>query len=144
MKLLIWHVDSFRSTITEKGRSPFVEEPVETETYVEEALIVFSAVEKSDESDPDKTAREAARTIKKHAKKVGAVNVVVHPFAHLFADLGSPESSIRIMDTVNDLLNERGLNSIRTPFGWFNRLEINAKGHPLSRIARSAPHRADL
>ena len=25
----------------------------------------------------------------------------------------------------------------RTPFGWFNTLEIRAKGHPLSRVART-------
>jgi threonyl-tRNA synthetase len=25
---------------------------------------------------------------------------------------------------------------VRTPFGWFNTLDIQAKGHPLSRVAR--------
>ena len=25
----------------------------------------------------------------------------------------------------------------RTPFGWFNILDIRAKGHPLSRVART-------
>jgi len=139
MRLQIWHVDSFRSTITEKGRSPFVEEVEEKETYVEEALLVFTAVEKSDVAEPEKSAAAAAKLIARHAKKVGAQNIVVHPFAHLFADLGAPDRAAGIMDDVNRLLVERGLNSVRTPFGWFNKLDIKAKGHPMSRIARRVP-----
>jgi len=114
-----------------------VEEPPEKETYVEEALIVLAAVEKSDEADPGEIALKAAKSIKKHAKNVGAANIVVHPFAHLFADLAAPETAVPLMDEVNRLLNERGLNSVRTPFGWFNTLEIKAKGHPLSRVAKT-------
>ena len=37
--------------------------------------------------------------------------------------------------THQELLNA-GLQSQRTPFGWFNTLQIDAKGHPLSRVAR--------
>ena len=33
-------------------------------------------------------------------------------------------------------LKETGMKVIRTPFGWFDTLEIKAKGHPLSRVAR--------
>ncbi|MFC1474490.1 threonyl-tRNA synthetase editing domain-containing protein [bacterium] len=137
MRLLIWHVDSFRSTLSEKGRSSLIEEPPEKETYVEEALIVLTAVEKSDEDDPETIASKAAKSIKKHAKNVGAKNIVVHPFTHLFTDLAAPEIAVPLMDDVNRLLNERGLNSIRTPFGWFNTLDIKAKGHPLSRVAKT-------
>ena len=75
MRLLIWHVDSFRSTVTEKGRSGFVEEPAEKETYVEEALIVLTAVEKTDEAAPETVARKAAKSIKKHAKNLKVTNI---------------------------------------------------------------------
>ena len=34
-----------------------------------------------------------------------------------------------------DLLKER-YTVLGPPFGWFNELEIKAKGHPLSRISR--------
>ena len=37
---------------------------------------------------------------------------------------------------MESLLRERGIEAIRTPFGWFNTLEMKAKGHPLSRVAR--------
>jgi hypothetical protein len=29
-----------------------------------------------------------------------------------------------------------GFSVSQTAFGWFNKLEFNAKGHPLSRVAR--------
>ncbi len=136
MRILMWHVDSFTSTITEKGRSKYVEEPTKKDTYVEDALIVFTAVEKRDEETAQGTAQIATDEIANHAEQIGVSNIVVHPFAHLFTDLGSPKISIKIMDDVNGLLNARGYHSIRTPFGWFNKLEIKAKGHPLSRVAR--------
>ena len=136
MKLLIWHVDSFKSVITQKGRSGLVEEPEEKETAVGEALIVFTAVEKQDDEQPGVSAQKAAEALAAHAKNVKCNTIVIHPFAHLFADLGNPEKAVEIMDAVKSLLSEKGFEAIRTPFGWFNKLEINAKGHPLSRVAK--------
>lgn len=34
-------------------------------------------------------------------------------------------------------LHVAGHTVTRTPFGWFNTLDLQAKGHPLSRVARS-------
>jgi hypothetical protein len=34
------------------------------------------------------------------------------------------------------MLAEQGYAVEQSAFGWFNRLEIKAKGHPLSRVAR--------
>jgi|GEM_PF-4547196 len=34
------------------------------------------------------------------------------------------------MDSVKEILLEKGFEVIRTPFGRFNTLEIDAKGHP--------------
>jgi len=62
--------------------------------------------------------------------------VVLHPFAHLFAELGSPRLAVEIMEGVRESLALQGFEVSRTPFGWFNTLEINAKGHPYSRMAR--------
>lgn len=137
MRFVMWHVDSFRSTITEKGRAKFIEEPLEKETYIEDALIVFTSVEKSDSKNPEKVARKAADTIAEHATNLKVKNIVVHPYAHLFADLGAPSVAVEVMDKTNEFLQMNELNSVRTPFGWFNKLEIFAKGHPMSRIAKT-------
>lgn len=136
MRIQMWHVDSFRCALTEKGRSKFVEEPTNQETYVEEAIIVLTAIEKTDEQKPERIAEAAASEIAAHAENLGVKRIVVHPFAHLFADLGKPSISIKIMDETHNLLVGMGYESVRTPFGWFNRLDIRAKGHPLSRVSK--------
>lgn len=130
------HVNSFRSKITEKGRSPLVETPESGETAVGEALLVLSSVEKGDEADPALVAVRAAGEISKNAANLKVKTIVLHPFAHLFARLGAPETAVEVLDRVKDVLGEKGYEVIRTPFGWFNTLEIDAKGHPYSRVAR--------
>jgi threonyl-tRNA synthetase len=62
--------------------------------------------------------------------------IVIHPFAHLFGELSSPEAAIEILTLIEEGLARLGFTVLRTPFGWFNTLELRAKGHPLSRIAR--------
>lgn len=136
MRALIWHVERFTCTITERGRSPVVEEYENPVTTVGEALLVLASVEQADETDPDGVARRAAEEIAAHARQLKVDTVVVHPFAHLFGDLSRPRTAVYVLDATAKALRERGLQVIRTPFGWFNALEIKAKGHPLSRLAR--------
>lgn len=136
MRFIMMHVNSFRSCITEKGRSRVVEHPEPRETSVEESMVVLLSVEAGDEKDPEGTAVRAAGEMEKNARNLKAGTIVLHPFAHLFAELGPPESALEIMDRVKDILREKGFDVVRTPFGWFNTLEIDAKGHPYSRVAR--------
>jgi len=42
-----------------------------------------------------------------------------------------------VLKLVEERLRSGGLAVVRTPFGWFNTLDIRAKGHPLSRVART-------
>lgn len=137
MRFVMMHVNSFRSCITEKGRSRFVEPPEPSETAVGESVLVLASVEAGDEADPAGVAKRAAGEIAKNAHNLKVGAIVVHPFAHLFAELASPDVAIDIMDRVRDELREKGFAATRTPFGWFNTLEIDAKGHPYSRVART-------
>jgi len=136
MRFLILHVNSFRCTITEKGRSKVYEQYDNPITHVEEALIVLSSVERGDEQAPDVVAARASAEIAKLAAQLKVSTVVLHPFAHLFAELGAPEVAIDVLSKTQQKLREAGLQTVRTPFGWFNSLQIDAKGHPLSRVAR--------
>ncbi len=137
MRALIWHVDSFVSRITEKGRSPVVEPMGERETRVGEALLVLASVEKSDEPAPPVVAERAAGMLADHAHKLKVDTVVLHSFAHLFAELAAPAIAIEVLKLLEDRLTAQGLHVVRTPFGYFNELEIKAKGHPMSRLART-------
>jgi len=136
MRALIWHVDSFVCIITEKGRSPLVEPMGERETRVGEALLVLASVERGDERAPDIVAERAATMLAEHARKLRVSTIVLHAFAHLFAELAAPSDAVAVMQQVATRLRDDGLTVIRTPFGWFNELDIQAKGHPLSRLAR--------
>lgn len=130
------HVDFFKSALTEKGRSPVVEPPDPPVTVVENALVVLTSVEKQDEKAPHQVAEKAAAEIAATATNLKVENVLLHPFAHLFAELSRPEMAVKVMDMVKEILLQKGYQVSRTPFGWFNTLEIKAKGHPYSRVAR--------
>ncbi len=137
MRALIWHVDSFVCRITEKGRSPVVEPMGERETRVGDALLVLASVEKSDEHAPQTIAQRAATMLAEHARRLKVNTIVLHSFAHLFAELAKPETAIDVLKETETHLSAQGFAVIRSPFGWFNELEIKAKGHPLSRLART-------
>ena len=136
MRFLAWHVDYFKCCITERGRSPLVEEYDDPETVAENALLVLASVEKRDEMSPETVAEKAAAEIAAHAANLKVRTIVLHPFAHLFGQLSRPATAVRVLQMVEEGLRARGLAVTRTPFGWFNTLEIRAKGHPLSRVAR--------
>ena len=137
MRFLAWHVDYFQCRITERGRSPLVEEYDDPETVTEEALLVLASVEKQDEAAPETVAARATTEIASHAANLKVQTVVLHPFAHLFGQLSRPAVAVQVLTMIEEGLRARGLAVVRTPFGWFNTLEIRAKGHPLSRVART-------
>ncbi|NIO16439.1 MAG: hypothetical protein GTN70_05500 [Deltaproteobacteria bacterium] len=136
MRILILHVDRFLCRITERGRSRVYEEPDRKETEFVEGLVVLTSIEKGDEANLEKVCERGADEIEKLAGSVKAGRILIHPFAHLFGELSRPEAAIEGLKLLAGLLSERGFEVTRTPFGWFNSLEVSAKGHPLSRVAR--------
>ncbi len=136
MRMLIWHVDHFTCTITERGRSKFVEEYDDPVTAVSVALLVLASVEAGDEADAEGVAQRSAEEILQLCRQLKVDTVVLHPFAHLFGELGRPSAAIAMLTAVETQLTQELQRVIRTPFGWFNKLDIRAKGHPISRVAR--------
>jgi threonyl-tRNA synthetase len=136
MRFLMLHVNSFCCSITTKGRSKVYEEYEDPLTQVDEALLVLSSVERGDERAPERVASRASAEIVKLATQLKITTVVLHPFAHLFAELSTPDVAIDVLSRTQQALSEAGLQIYRTPFGWFNTLQIDAKGHPISRVAR--------
>lgn len=136
MRFLVMHVNSFCCTITTKGRSRVYEPYEDPVTRVDEALVVLASVEQGDERAPEVVAERAAAAIRQLATQLKVSTVVLHPFAHLFGELSAPDVAIEVLHGTQEALLEAGLDSRRTPFGWFNTLQIDAKGHPISRVAR--------
>ena len=131
------HVERFCSTITERGRSKIIEDYNAKTIEVDEALLILTSVEKQDEANQDKISEKAVDEISKLARKLKVKVIVLHPFAHLFADMSSAEVALETLKLMEIRLNKNGFKVVRTPFGWFNTLELKAKGHPLSRVART-------
>ena len=104
---------------------------------VDNALVVFAAAEEKDEAEPEEVATRATAAIEKTAKQLGVQTIVLHSFAHLFVEkLAAPAIAQQILTETRAQLEVDGYSASQTAFGWFNRLEIRAKGHPLSRVAR--------
>jgi hypothetical protein len=137
VRFLAWHLNYFKCHITERGRSPLIEPYDDPDTTAENCLLILASAEKGDETAPDLVADRTADVIASHAANLKVQTIVLHPFAHLFAQLSQPTIAVQVLKRVEERLREKGLTVMRTPFGWFNELEIRAKGHPLSRIART-------
>jgi len=135
MRLLIWHVDAFVAEPAQRGRSKVATLRPKA-VSMGEGLVVFAAVEKSDESEPEAAAERAAAAIIDVAKQLGAHDITLHSFAHLFVEPAMPVVAERILNQTQALLAHDHYAVYQSAFGWFNRLEIRAKGHPLSRVAR--------
>ena len=135
MRMLIWHVDSFAAEPTERGRSKLADAEPQA-VGVGEALVVFAASEKADEPEPDAVAERAVAAVIDVAKRLGEQTIVLHSFAHLFVELSTPATAKTILDKMQAELEAQGYRVQQSAFGWFNRLEMRAKGHPLSRVAR--------
>jgi hypothetical protein len=135
VRLLIWHVDTFTAEPSERGRSKIADKDPQP-VRMSEGIVVFAAVEKGDEAEPEAVATRAAKAIAEVAGQLGVRTVVLHSFAHLFVELSNPATAQRVLATTQTRLEAEGHNVAQTAFGWFNRLDMQAKGHPLSRVAR--------
>ena len=63
--------------------------------------------------------------------------IMLLPFAHLFAEPAPPADALALIDGAAAELRSDGFVVERPPFGWFHSWDMQAKGHPLSRVART-------
>lgn len=136
---MLIHADRFSFQVTDKttvsGFSGDIA-PGEDRASLEEVLVAFVSVEKTDESDPHDVAEQAATQISTTADKVGAARVMVYPYAHLSSNLAKPRVAADALDQITDLLRGDGSFEVhRAPFGYYKSYDIACKGHPLSELA---------
>lgn len=136
---MIFHVDSFSCTATQRGRGRLVEPLAERTFTLEDGLLALVSVERGDEGRETEVVDGACGEIVKLARQVGARRVLLHPFAHLFGAPSEPHVGVSVLDALATKLESADLACVRTPFGWFYTWELRAKGHPLSRVARRIP-----
>ncbi|MHA1148967.1 MAG: threonyl-tRNA synthetase editing domain-containing protein [Promethearchaeota archaeon] len=137
MRFLSFHCDFFSYTTTKRSRSKIFEELTDQNRSgrIENVLVLFISVEKQDEENPLSIGKGIAEILK-ITEQLKIINIVLLSFAHLFGELSSPQFGLDALKQMESLLITEGYSILRPPFGWFNELELKAKGHPLSRISR--------
>jgi len=137
LRILLIHADRFGWTAKEKAIKNVEELKENEKSYsMDEALVVFCAVEKVDEKNPSQVLEKALNSIVDVAQKVKTQNIVVYPYAHLSSELSSPKTAINLLKNLNKKLVEKGYRSVTAPFGWYKSFELKCKGHPLSELSR--------
>ncbi|MCW3132147.1 MAG: threonine--tRNA ligase [Candidatus Methanospirare jalkutatii] len=103
----------------------------------ENALVIFTAVERGDAADAEFVLAEAVKETRSILEKVQAESVVVYPYAHLSNELATADESIEILRKFETALREAlRCPVLRAPFGWYKAFTLKCKGHPLSELSR--------
>jgi len=137
MKILSLHVDYIKFKPLKKAlKEPEeLKEEDKKEKNIKEALVILTAVEKSDEKNPGKSADLLVDNIKDLAKQVKASNIVLYPYAHLSSQLASPKTAETILKDTEAKL-KKSFKVTRAPFGYYKEFELKCKGHPLSELSK--------
>ncbi len=132
MKLLLIHADYMEYEV--KKATKIAEEVNEDHKSgkVEEALVVFTAVEKGDNEE---VVNKAVEEITSIAKKLGVSRIVVYPYAHLSSNLSDPNTAVKVLKDMESKLSGE-FEVYRAPFGWYKAFKLSCKGHPLSELSR--------
>ena len=137
MRILLIHSDYLNYNV--KNKTPVAEEieDAKKQGAFDESLVVFTAVEKDDENNPQGIVKNLVKEVIKTNDQVKAENIVLYPYAHLSSSLSSPKVAVQVLKDAEEALNAEGLNVKRVPFGWYKAFEISCKGHPLSELSIS-------
>jgi len=133
MKVLAMYTDKFAYLPAVKN-SEEAEEVTEGKSF-SNCIVAFIQVEQEDE-DKDVLSRE--KKLVNHLKWVLRKNhanmVVLHSFAHLSDSKASAEFTKAVFDKAELRLQNAGIETAQTPFGYFLDLDIKAPGFSLARI----------
>jgi threonyl-tRNA synthetase len=116
MRILLIHSDHLRYQTKSKTRIAEEIGEEKKKGQFENALVVFTAIEKEDEKNPAAVIENAVKEIIDVAGKVKAENIVIYPYAHLSSSLGSPDVAKDILANMESELLARNLTASRVPF----------------------------
>jgi threonyl-tRNA synthetase len=140
MRILLVHADRFSFRVTGKTSValPTELDKAKSEDEVGEALVVFVAAEKGDETNIRSVVDQATEEVLSLASQVGTDHVVIYPYAHLSSALSSPRVAVKLLDEIcTQIQGQNHFKVTRAPFGYYKAFEISCKGHPLSELAKT-------
>ncbi|MBD3247396.1 threonine--tRNA ligase [Candidatus Pacearchaeota archaeon] len=137
MKILTLHTDYIKFRPLKKALKSMkdLKEKEKKEQEVKEALVVLTAVEKTD-ADVKAAVKELVKQVKDIASQVKTKNIVLYPYAHLSSNLSKPDTAVKVLDEAEKALKKQKFKVFKAPFGYYKEFEMKVKGHPLSELSR--------
>ena len=131
MRVLYWYCDTFAWNPSMKTieSMPDAEPQRHTDT-----VVAFVHVEPGDVVQGSSAETKLVKNAKWVARKWEVSRVVLHSFTHLGDAKADPDQALALLTSARDRLEGAGYTACLTPYGYFNDLVIEAKGHPLARI----------
>jgi len=135
MRVLQLHCKDFSYQI--RKETPVAEQPASPkEEKLEDILVCFTCFEKRDEQRLDEIIEQFVENVKVDVSRIGCERVLLYPYAHLSKSLGSARLAKGFLSRLADKLAEEGLETHRSPFGWYKAFDLSCIGHPLSEAYR--------
>ncbi|MFA4946299.1 MAG: threonine--tRNA ligase [Candidatus Micrarchaeia archaeon] len=136
MKLLCLHCDYVAYKPLKKAlkNAAALSEEEKAGGRYENCLLVFSTLEKGDD---EAVVKKAAQEVRKHYGEVKAASVLVYPYAHLSANLASPDDAVRLLKAFHNAVKEFCPEAGKSVFGYYKEFELKCKGHPLAELSKT-------
>ncbi|MEM2024721.1 MAG: threonine--tRNA ligase, partial [Desulfurococcaceae archaeon] len=139
MRILAIHAKHFSYEIKDPAVKEPEEHPPNLKKSFENALVIFTTIEESDEVS---VVEEAASEISKLVSQVKPLEVVIYPYAHLSANIAPPSKAIAILSELHQASARKlEVPVYRAPFGWYKSFALECYGHPLSELSRTIASR---
>jgi threonyl-tRNA synthetase len=135
MRVLQLHCSEFNyKTLKE---TPVAEHPAyPKEGDYENVLVCFTCFEKKDVDREADIIEQYVENILTDTSRIGCKTVLLHPYAHLSQELGSPKRAKMFMEQLEKRLKEKEIDAHKSPFGWYKAFGLYCKGHPLAEAYR--------
>ena len=136
MKLLLIHSDYIEYEVKDKAIKTPEDIDKKTDRF-DEALTVFTAIEKIDAKSSEQAVKDAVSDIVKTADQLKVKKIMLYPYAHLSSDLANPKDAQNMLIEMEYELRQKDFEVKRSPFGWYKAFKISCKGHPLSELSKT-------
>jgi threonyl-tRNA synthetase len=135
MRVLQLHCSAF--SYETKKETPVAEQPPNPKSEsLENVLVCLTCFEKQDESRLQEITNAYLENIKIDTGRIGTKRVLIHPYAHLSKQLGSPRLAKEFLKRLQEVLQAEGFEAHRSPFGWYKTFTLTCIGHPLAESYR--------
>lgn len=136
MRILELHCDYFAQKPRNKAIKslPELSDEEKAGYRVENALVVFTTMESTDDNAAVQAAAEA---IKKNFEQVKAATVFINPYAHLSNDLCPPDKAQMLLNELHKEVRKFAPDAKKGVFGYYKEFELKCKGHPLAELSKT-------